>query len=825
MKKMTIEWIRPHCFRAFGECEPIVLEDQLTIFFGGNGSGKSSLAEAVEWLLLGYTTRRRKGDDLSKEEYRGSYARNIQSCATTPLVEAKIRLSDGATHVVRRTMILPDSGRFDDTRSELTIDGAPGGFSDIGLLVLPVYNPVVTQHGIQDFIHTRPIDRYRTISDALGLTDLVGLKDTLESARSMYRNTPPRRVYSAIAETRGLSSFLHDLGLPEIATRWSIQEYRYDKDYAEICSTAAALTDEEARVDSENLLPALRSQQAREMRKVFDISPFRPRADSDELIKKLDDKPYAFESNVSDFLEAVKEILDVALTEFEEQRIAFWKRGLDLLDEKVPGQCPFCEEETISQALLERRRGQIHRARGNTEASEKLAHNARACKAIVAEVINVIGQIRVKSLADRDVSKLEDVFDQRQQALESFFEVCRQFDSAANSVCSQLEFLREGIEDLQKAIHSTQIADIPARAKQLVQDLEDLTRGFADAFKCYRRTFSEFAPLLRIELADEEEVKTYTAAIALLERQESMRVCAVSQQLENHLLEAQRSVAEYVKGKQQEVLNVREGEMLSWFDRLSPGATTSFSGIEPATDRFILKANSFGTELSAPACLSHSQLNCLGLSIWIPSVTAPFSPFQFLLFDDPVQAMDDEHAESFIMSIVPHLLEQEGIQVVVLTHLLRIAERLREEHFNLHHRYYHFDDLSASGARLSKFYVIGNEIGKIKRLMIAGDADSRILAVDRIRVLCEHIIREAYLAQHGRPLPDEFLVARPSELLKPFNQLSNVTQKNKQSIVAAVKWSDPAHHTDKSWQVPTTSNIVPHINRLENIVKTLGLVQ
>ncbi len=93
MQKVIIEWIRPHCFRAFGECDPIVFEDQLTIFFGGNASGKSSLAEAIEWLLLGYTTRRRKGDDLSKEEYRGSYARNMQNCPDTPFVEAKIRLA------------------------------------------------------------------------------------------------------------------------------------------------------------------------------------------------------------------------------------------------------------------------------------------------------------------------------------------------------------------------------------------------------------------------------------------------------------------------------------------------------------------------------------------------------------------------------------------------------------------------------------------------------------------------------------------------------------------------------------------------------------
>ena len=288
MQKMIIEWIRPHCFRAFGRCDPIVFEDQLTVFFGGNGSGKSSLAEAIEWLLLGYTTRRRKGDDLSKEEYRGSYARNMQNCPETPFVEAKIRLSDSTTHLIRRTMTVPTSGRFDDMQSELTIDGVPADFSDIGLSVLPVYNPVVTQHGIQDFIHTRPIDRYRAISDALGLTDLVAFKDALDSARSAYRNNPPDRVTKATSETRGLPSCLRDLGLEEIATRWSNQEYQVEEDYAEIVSAAAALLEEDIGPDMNQLLPTLRNEQAKAMHRVFDISPFRPRADSDKLLQSLD---------------------------------------------------------------------------------------------------------------------------------------------------------------------------------------------------------------------------------------------------------------------------------------------------------------------------------------------------------------------------------------------------------------------------------------------------------------------------------------------------------------------------------------------------------
>lgn len=373
MPKMIVEWIRPHCFRAFGEGEPIVLEDQLTIFYGGNATGKSSLAEAVEWLLLGYTTRRRKGDDLSKEEYRGSYARNMQGCPSTPFVEAQIRLSDGTTHLVRRTMLLPEAGRFDDTRSELTIDGEPGTFSDVGLSVLPVYNPVVTQHGIQDFIHTRPIDRYRAISDALGLTDLVGLKDALESARSAYRANPPDWVTRATSAVGNLPSHLRVLGLEEMATRWGNQEYNLEDDYGEIQSAAADLAKVEPELTLDQLLPTLRNEQAREMQRVFDISPFRPRTDSDDLLNKLQESSAAFRARIRELVKAAQAVLEVTLTEFEQKRIAFWKTGLeDVWDESRPEQCPFCGEDTVTESLITERRAEIAKARGSTRKKNDL---------------------------------------------------------------------------------------------------------------------------------------------------------------------------------------------------------------------------------------------------------------------------------------------------------------------------------------------------------------------------------------------------------------------------------------------------------------------
>jgi len=85
-------------------------------------------------------------------------------------------------------------------------------------------------------------------------------------------------------------------------------------------------------------------------------------------------------------------------------------------------------------------------------------------------------------------------------------------------------------------------------------------------------------------------------------------------------------------------------------------------------------------------------------------------------------------------------------------------------------------------------------------------------------------MREAYLKEHGKPLPEEYDTATALQLFVPFAELASVSPKKKQGIKATVKWSDPAHHTDKTWQVPSTSNIEPHLQRLEKIAKDLDLI-
>jgi len=76
----------------------------------------------------------------------------------------------------------------------------------------------------------------------------------------------------------------------------------------------------------------------------------------------------------------------------------------------------------------------------------------------------------------------------------------------------------------------------------------------------------------------------------------------------------------------------------------------------------------------AVGVMSQGELNALALSLFLPRMTLPDSPFRFVVIDDPVQAMDPHKVDG-----LARVLEQVAAvrQVIVLTHDTRLLEAVR----------------------------------------------------------------------------------------------------------------------------------------------------
>lgn len=816
---MQILELTPHYFRAFGDKQTIQFSQELTIFYGGNGTGKSSLAEALEWLFYGYTTRRRKGDKYSKTEYKNSYVNKKCPKDVIPYVEASLKFSDGMDHLLRREIFQDDSGNLVDTQSKLCIDGKEiASLSQVGINLTEAHRPIVVQHGIQDFIHTKPIERYRIISEALGLAELVEFKDVLKKAKNQYKNYPLPELQAATKKANNLANILNQLQLTNIAKCWQKNKYDVENDYKEIAKAANELI-ESPTLELEQLIVRLRAKQTEKMSRIFNIVPHRPSADYDSNLKRIESLLAQFQESLQIFRQASAELTGAVASTYSHAQILFWQDGLTLIDQDHPQICPFCEQSTLTQEHLDQHHARIKANKALSDARTTFEKQIDNCNTKITGIERALQTSQIKPVSSEAEITLRHAFEANVEDLEKFLAANQEITNLLQAFQIELRSKRTFFEKAKKKIDNPQeILQLAAELPNLLDYLQEQLIQLKVLFPKNVEIYVKFEPILKRELSDEATVAKYTNFINLIEGRQAVEMVSKSKNLDKEILACQRKTDQYILEKQKEILQTREREIVEWYGNLSPNTDVQFSGIVPGRNEFRLKAEAFGNELEAAACLSQAQLNCLGLSIYIPSVIDKNSPFNFIFFDDPVQAMDDDHHDSFLETVLPELLDNYQSQVVVLTHIDKTAKRIRTLNVDKNYYFYRFEKLQPTGPVIREDQFIKDLETQISNLSF-GDESERALAVDRIRVLSELIMREACLKNSIITKPN----ATASNLLKEFRKLQDVSAKQANKLQDTIRWSDPAHHTDQTWTIPPKEEIDTHISRLKSFIIRLKL--
>jgi hypothetical protein len=185
--------------------------------------------------------------------------------------------------------------------------------------------------------------------------------------------------------------------------------------------------------------------------------------------------------------------------------------------------------------------------------------------------------------------------------------------------------------------------------------------------------------------------------------------------------------------------------------------------------------------------------------------------------------MDDDHAEAFIANVVPHLLDQAGKQVVVLSHVRTVTDKLRA--LNLHRdlRHYHYENYELGGPVIVQQVRLQQMLAEISGAAKGNEAN-RSYAVDRLRVLVEAFVRELHLSVTGNPPPPGYDTANSGQLADLFRAIPGTDPAEHAGMKDTIKFCDPAHHTQAGYAVPLRSNIQPHIDRVSNLMKKYGLI-
>lgn len=171
---MRISYIEVCGFRSYGaEPQRVELLSPLAVIHADNSQGKTSFAEAFEFLYTGTISRRQLGGG-SPGEFQGAL-RNAHLGPTIDVyVEVGLIDADGTEYAIRRQLDLDYQGAT-DCASTLTVNGVETEtVTGVGLHLSdpPLAAPVLLEHALRYAVSAKPGDRSDYFKAVLEVADL-----------------------------------------------------------------------------------------------------------------------------------------------------------------------------------------------------------------------------------------------------------------------------------------------------------------------------------------------------------------------------------------------------------------------------------------------------------------------------------------------------------------------------------------------------------------------------------------------------------------------------------------------------------------------------
>jgi hypothetical protein len=667
-----------------------VFESPLAVVWGPNSQGKTSLAEAFEFLLTG-TIVRRQLLASTQDEFADSL-RNVHLLSGDEVfVRAEVQAIDGV-HTVKRTLTA-DFGKREDCKSSLEIDSSPASEADLARLSLalsqpPLRAPILAQHSVGYMFSVGPQDRANYFKTLLEVTDLDAFRTAVADLdRALEPLEAPALVKLQKAESipgvgNGLAKLRGELAGSPIAK-------------AAVATALRSLIEGAGRRAPDGLTELANAaggllEEARG--KTFPL-------------RLLGSRPHAtWDAPSLDSWAALDKYLEkrAKLDEGVHRLAALFAAALQVpAVAEAPGSldCPLCG---TTLALTPER---IAFIREHLSATESFRRAEDAAKEALEQI-----ERSAKSLGDSArTAGPELLAGDRLANRRAGFTLRRVRELLGAEDTELLALWVAAVRTLATTRRATLRAasralDEAASARKRLAGLtavEPLTEALAEAdcvqaqlrgpLESYAKAETRLLSVLRAAVDASGKISGWTDLIDLARDPESLIQALeenharreVAKELEKALKDVDRGNEKVWSEKYQHLSN----DIAEWWNLLRPDEGTFFAGVRPragARRTTDLKAALSPSEerkdaqiRDAIAVFSQSQLHCLGLSMFL--ARAVRDGCRFVVLDDPVLSSDDDYRAYFEGPVIKKLLET-GLQIVVLTQNHRMWTNIERLH-------------------------------------------------------------------------------------------------------------------------------------------------
>jgi AAA domain len=815
---MWIDQLSIRGFRGFNDQQTLAFHPRLTVIYAPNSYGKTSISEAIEWLLYGTTSKLDHAD--YKEEYRGSL-RNLHLLETL-LPEVEVVFHEGETKIVYHSELANEES------IHRMVDGKPTEFWPLQTEIDRAVRPFILQHTLKELLLAKPNERFEGIARLLGFHALHQIQEDVVS----FCTKPEAHIPPRVQELR------HSVS--EIETRLQSQPSlsrigkAYRKGYLN-WTTTSSLINEEARkhipsdtTDNE-LLPLLQMQREEAVGRIFSGRLYLPAYSEAERTQLQTEGQYFLGYLTSEFVASYAQLIGLVTNKALNERIQFFHLGIQILN-VLPETCPLCGQQVVSDHHLA-----IHNIHAQLQIQQKAD---QALNLQLAEVAREVRTLRTRLEQDqsRHTERLAPLIAIATQTghLEDLAKILGKAHVSVVAVRKAVVDIVEVRDRLWAAFSNAMVAldsvEASLHGKQRIE--EALMLALGEILITYVATVKDVIQVVNkhagpVSLADqalrhELDKRAGTEDISILI--DLLNHCdAIAKKLEIDavlagLKDFRKSVDKFVSTEMEDaVAQAFTADVFTWYSKIRTNTDPDvhFEGFdfertvkgETRPRRVSINATSYGKKLaSAVSSLSESKLNALGICISIAMNMRHMQRFGFLVIDDPIQSLDAEHEAQFV-EVIRDLVEQ-GKQVILLSHNKRWVDAVRNGCRSINGWMYEITGYNQSGPHISEkpWAVVQERFNEIDAILNDQAADNVRLqhAEEEIRILACELTAQMMKQVHGKNTsPHTLNASRVRSLLITCS----VDQRLVDRVGQTFSTTDDAHHAP--------SDYTPHRPRIQ----------
>ncbi|HKG90683.1 MAG TPA: AAA family ATPase, partial [Gemmatimonadaceae bacterium] len=702
--------IEPHYFRGFrAPPAPVSLDAALVVVHGHNSAGKTSLAEAFEWLLTGELSRRAMRERGSARELAQCVGNQFRPRGERTWVEAEVATGDGERVTLRRVLD-EDYGTTGTSAcaSRLFRDGRALDDAEGAALVGRLFGgsaPILMQHTLQRFVHSEPAGRRQYFERLLRLDELTHLIEKAVMGPAKLAEMPSPGGGEALRRWEALAAALRTAGAKSRVRR--VERERPEDVGDAIRDALPTIAAEELGDESHRGAPARGSslhdareavaaaQDAARQRGFPPLAALRPRRTADASLaatlapEALEAKWGALREAAAAYALARRSAADVTEAELAVARALAQLTAAGLLpaapDETVP--CPLCDHHppTLTPGRVAAVRAWEPVRAAVQQATDRLAAARDELVSQLRTLHRARGELIPAQPADADWEAALRIAEAPVVA------AARELRAAAEREGAALAPLERAVVAVGKAL----VAGPPSGELLAEQaaGLEAVLAGLPRLLSGARRYAAAFAALDAAVGAGAGRDADYAVRelwLAAASDPDAVAADLAWESAKSAARDALQGAREALVGARQELVESRRAELSAGMTRvwraMRADTATAFSrlsipaprgrgfpieievkaalsgdetgGVDPDEPRGVARA-----EVDALRVFSESQVNALGVAAFV--TRARMLGQRVLVFDDPAQSMDEPRIEAFARGLLGELLDG-GMQVIIL---------------------------------------------------------------------------------------------------------------------------------------------------------------